>query len=311
MKKCLFFFSLVCLFFAASMSSYAQRDNLKYKLRYTYDTTATYVVTLVDGNELSGHVVEKGNTYIVLKSSGIGEVTLPLDKILSIVLAETGKSVIPSKYINPFANHYFVGPSALPVKKGEAYYQNTYLFINTIGVGITDHLSVSAGAEILSFIGGRSLSSRHVFYVAPKMTTSISDKWSIAGGGVLIGTASFGSSGRSPLYTGYLYGVLTRGTRKANVSLGLSSWLIDGASRDRFLFYTLSGSLQVNKHLALQTENWIGGSKHNVFDSEVIYSYGIRIFAEKLAFDFGFFNNPDIAQYIPLGIPFGSLSAKF
>lgn len=43
---------------------------------------------------------------------------------------------------NPNATRYLFAPSAIPLKKGEGYYQNFYILGNAVNYGITDNFSL-------------------------------------------------------------------------------------------------------------------------------------------------------------------------
>jgi hypothetical protein len=61
---------------------------------------------------------------------------------------------------------------------------------------------------------------------------------------------------------------------------------------------------------ALITENWLI-SPPNSQSKVPLISYGARFFGKKIAVDFAFVNNKDIAQSIFIGVPYIDFVVKF
>src|SRR5690606_40799713 len=60
------------------------------------------------------------------------------------------------RFPNPIPSRHFVSGSAIPLKAGELYIQNTCLFVHSVAVGITDNIAAGAGLEPFSVLIGRS-----------------------------------------------------------------------------------------------------------------------------------------------------------
>jgi hypothetical protein len=43
---------------------------------------------------------------------------------------------------NPNATRYLFGPTAIPLKKGEGYYQNTYIILQSFNIGVSNNFSI-------------------------------------------------------------------------------------------------------------------------------------------------------------------------
>lgn len=108
------------------------------------------------------------------------------------------------QFDNPHPTRYFFGPSAIPLKKGERYYQNAYVLANSVQYGINDNFSIGGGAVI-----------PFAFFITPKWGYQVASKWHL-GYGMLAATSfikdmNFGLA--------VAYGSATYGTKEHNVTL--------------------------------------------------------------------------------------------
>lgn len=76
---------------------------------------------------------------------------------------------------NNHTNHgkYLFGNSAIPLDKGQGYYQNNFLIANSVAVGLSDHIAVGAGLELISFIEPDILFDSPIYQVHIGYATSI------------------------------------------------------------------------------------------------------------------------------------------
>lgn len=201
---------------------------------------------------------------------------------------------------NPHATRYLFGPSAMNLERGEMYYQNTWLFLNSFNVGVTDHFSIGGGLEFLTtFISLAEGEFNPAFIITPKFGYQVAEK-AHAGGGVLL--AKFPGSELS----GIAYGVGTLGSLDKNFTGGLGWGFIEGSFVLRPVI-TFSTMLRMSRKTAFVSENWLVPT--NGYYG--IFSYGIRFFSENIAVDVALLNNRDIASFLVVGLPFVSFTFKF
>ncbi|MFM7340359.1 MAG: hypothetical protein ACKO2H_09630, partial [Bacteroidota bacterium] len=171
-----------------------------------------------------GSVIEKNERELTIMTDEGTKITILLSNILDI--RAIPKNLIQDGeywYPNPNDSRYLFAPSAFNLKKGEGYYQNTYLFINSFNYGITDNFSMGLGFEFLSTFGSLGNGSFDpIFFVTPKYSTQVSENMRV-GVGVLVGkiTDNIGGFGVS-------YGLVTYGNPEHNATLGLGFGLFDG-----------------------------------------------------------------------------------
>ena len=292
---------ILTIFFTMIVCSASTVFGQKTFISYPFDTTKTYIIELHDGSRFIGNFLQKDSISIVIKTSSIPKIEIPIQKIKSIEKVDplnlkNGIYWFP----NPNATRYLFSPSAFTLKKGEGYYQNTYLLLNSFNVGITDHISIGGGLEILSTFG----EGDPIFFITPKVGFNVVDKFNIGGGVLYASTPSFGSGNRSSL--GIVFGIGTYGSIDHNITGGLGWGFVEGEFESRPII-TVSGMTRISKKTALVTENWFIPTD-NYYG---IISYGIRFFGEKLAVDLAFINNSDIAEIIFIGIPYVDFVVKF
>ncbi|MFM7156967.1 MAG: hypothetical protein ACKO0Y_04050, partial [Bacteroidota bacterium] len=249
-----------------------------------------------------GSVIEKNERELTIMTDEGTKITILLSNILDI--RAIPKNLIQDGeywYPNPNDSRYLFAPSAFNLKKGEGYYQNTYLFINSFNYGITDNFSMGLGFEFLSTFGSLGNGSFDpIFFVTPKYSTQVSENMRV-GVGVLVGkiTDNIGGFGVS-------YGLVTYGNPEHNATLGLGFGLFDGQLRSDPVI-TISGMTRLSRRISLVTENWF-------FPADVyrgIISYGIRFFGETMSVDLALINNDDFTEIFPIGIPYVDFVVKF
>jgi hypothetical protein len=270
------------------------------------DTTLTksvvgkrWIVETRDGSIIQGIFMGQTERGIRLQTDSAGEVLIPHQQIKSTKIFDDSR-IRDGEYWfeNPNATRYLFSPSAFSLKKGEAYYQNTYLVLNSFNVGITDNITMGGGFEFISTFTGTP-----AFYITPKATFEINDKWR-AGGGLLYANVIGIDSDFSGLGIGY--GIVTYGNTDDNATLGMGYGFVDGELSSKPVI-TLSGMKRLSKRIGLVSENWLVPTDGYYG----VLSYGIRFMGERLTVDLAFINNPDIAQEIFIGIPYVDFVIKF
>jgi hypothetical protein len=281
-----------------------------FQLGYSQDTNnkQVYRVTLNDKSSYIGEITEETASTLVLINQTTGVKTeLPTTQIQKKeLLSESSIKNNEYWFENPNATRYLFGPSAFNLKKGEGYYQNTMLLLNSFNVGITDYFSIGGGIEFLStFITLSEGNFNPIIYFTPKVGFSVADNIHVGGGVLIASIPQFGETTNSGL--GVLYGLGTYGNLDHNVTATIGWGSVDGDAFNKPLI-TVSGMTRVAKKTALVTENWLIPTDSSY---EPMFSYGVRFFGENMAIDLAFINNWDIAQSLLIGIPYVNFVVKF
>ncbi len=208
---------------------------------------------------------------------------------------------------NPSYNRYFLGQSAKPLRKGEGYYQNVWVFFNAAHYGITRNITIGGGFEFLSTFAAQTpiffLSAKAGFHLGKRSSAGATIRYlniaNLSGnddietdlaGGVLLGTAQY-----------------TYGTNDHNMTGGIGYGMAAGEAADRPVF-VLSGQTRTGRRFGLLSENYIIPVNDGI---EAIFIYGMRFMGERISFDLVFLNHPEIAKVIFIGIPMVDFVFKF
>lgn len=198
-----------------------------------------YKIKLINGTIYIGKLQSiKGEKIVFIEESGL-TFSLCIDHILKVY--DVSKKGVASQ---PNSTRYFFAPSALPVPKGEGYYQNAYLLSNSVSFGVTDRYTMGGGVVIPL-----------AFYVTPKYSFVHSDKWSTSIG-IIAGTSLIGDN----VYGGVPYGLVTYGESNYNISYGIGAGgvFVDGEwQTTQQPFHTINGMIYLNRKFQLVSENWI------------------------------------------------------
>lgn len=252
------------------------------------------LLTTNDGKTFTGMILSQNDKEITIKTESLGNVTISKNKISNIKMFEQ-EQIVNGKYFlpNPHPTRYFFGPSAIPLEKGESYYQNAYVLANSVQTGITDHFSIGGGI-VIPFL----------FFVTPKVGFKVADKVHI-GAGILAATTV---SSNIPFGIGVAYGSVTFGSKENNFTIN-AGW---GALKQENYnnqtntykrawelskkpMFTFSGMVRVAQKCSLVSENWVFATKdyNDMYASFNSYSYnyhavisgGLRLMGEKNSFD--------------------------
>jgi hypothetical protein len=203
------------------------------------------------------------------------------------------------QFENPHPTRYFFGPSAIPLRKGERYYQNAYVLSNSIQYGLSDHFSIGGGAVI-----------PFAFFITPKLGWKVGPKWHLGTG--LLAASSFIQGVNFGVAVAY--GSATYGTKEHNVTLN-AGWgavkqqdqnLVYNWRGARRPMFSISAMTRIANRMMLVTENWLFTLREYNFQNETygmqnqaIFTGGLRFMGEKNSFDFGLVVPSSQAVVIP------------
>ncbi len=257
------------------------------------------ILTTNDGKTFTGILVSHDATEVRLKTESLGELTISNSKVRDIKLVEKEQMVGGRYYFtNPHPTRYFFGPSAIPLAKGEGYYQNAYLLANSVQVGVSDNFSMGGGVVI-----------PFMFFITPKFGYKVGEKVYL-GGGLLAATTIISDI---PFGIAVGYGTLTIGNNENSFTVN-AGW---GAMKEEDYTYdpvssnststikwnmakrpmfSLSGMVRLAPKVAMITENWFFATKNydNIYplytdDYEYkyksVFTFGFRIMGENNSFD--------------------------
>jgi len=270
-----------------------------------------WIFNLKDGSKLTGVIADKNDTVTIIETENFGKLNVQNDKIVSLKEFDDASITNVGKiwFRNPNATRYLIGPSAIPLKKGEGYYQNIYGAINSWNIGLTKNFSMGGG-----LVGPLGI------YVTPKLAFKINDLVHL-GVGILYAN-SFFPIGRQNFGFGMGYGMMTFGNHDHNLTVsggvGFASFLGKTYSQN-LPTISISGATRIARKFSIVSENWFVPFKNDVFAQgdvgdhhELFFSYAARFMGETSTFDFGFVNTPaliDAGWFV--GIPYLGFVIRF
>ena len=267
------------------------------------DYSDLYKLEFKDGTVLTGSILSETDSVMEFFIDDIGTLTISKDHVKSVIPLEvTGRRGKAYWYKNPHATRLLFAPTAIPLKRGEGYYQNIYVLVNMFNYGVLNNLSIGGGFDIITMFARIDGEWNPMLNFNVKTAFKVADKFHAGAGGMYVTLPGEFSSG-------ILYGVGTYGSYNSNLTFGLGWGFVDGTFEKK-PFIMFGGMARLAERLWLVSENWIapvdGGTYYNIF------SYGIRIASPRVAVDIAFLNNKDIFENaLVLGIPYVDVVIKF
>ncbi|MFA6402799.1 MAG: hypothetical protein WCX31_14445 [Salinivirgaceae bacterium] len=273
------------------------------------------ILTTNDGKVFTGMIISLNEIEVTFKTETLGDLTISKSKIRDIKIVEK-EQIVNGKYFfpNPHPTRYFFGPSAIPLKKGEGYFQNAWILANSAQVGLSDNFSIGGGMVIPV-----------LFFVTPKVGFKVAEKVHIGGGILFASTFSTVES----FGMGVGYGSITLGSNENNFTLSAGWGMSKQENYNEQTFtstyswefakrpiITFSGMVRIAPKMALVTENWVVSIPETDYNTnETTYPYytiisaGFRFMKEKNSFDFGL--ALPIIDGETVGIPYVDYVFKF
>lgn len=275
------------LFFAICGQALAQTNS-------AIADSSVYLVQTNDGNEYTGILISDNGNEIILKTKNIGEIKILKSNMESMQLVSASEIKGDQIWTHTAQDaRYFFAPNGYGLRKGEGYYQNTFLFFNQVSYGFTNNFTMGLGMIPLFLFAGAPTP----VWLTPKVQFPlIKDKLNI-GGGALIGTilGLDTEEGGSNSF-GIAYGTITAGSRNSNISFGLG-YGFAGGEWGNYPSINFSGMVRISERWYLVTENYLfdGGTS-----SAGVFSGGARCMFKKCSIDFAVLEVGADGTYYPV-----------
>lgn len=275
------------------------------------ETGIIYRVTTKSGSNYVGKLNSATGNGLSLETSVAGKVAIPFETIRNV--ERMGKSGVTRQADLPASAQaefvlYHTLPSAIPLNRDEFYYRNVELFINSIGYGVNDHLTIGGG--VVSFI---------IPYIRANAGWEVSTN-NYVGGGVIASAGFFG------LGFGGVGGfaTYTHGTPEKHISasVGYGAFLASGISEmPESPLLNISGLIKVGRRAVIVSENWIVPRvpAYTYTPTGTIRSYNtysahsviMRVMGVNRTWEFGVMGSPQLAQNNVFFLPYIGYMFRF
>jgi hypothetical protein len=255
-------------------------------------------ITLTDGTQIQGTILRQDKTHITIATSSGLEVKVPRDSIVSTRNIKSSNGALTRS--DPNYSRLMFAPTGRPLRRGQGYWSNYYIFFPGITYGLTNQISMTAGLSVFPGLGlGDQLLS-----LAPKIALSQNDDFALSAGTLYMSISDEGGGGMA-----FLVG--TKGSPDKSFTAGLGLGYInekdepvDFAAHPVIL---LGSNIRLSDSLALVSENWFITGENLGLDEQPI-GIALRFFGKDLAVDLGAII---IGKVIKEGFPIPWLSAVY
>ncbi|MCC5907337.1 MAG: hypothetical protein JJU13_14085 [Balneolaceae bacterium] len=257
------------------------------------DSNKTVEITLADRSTLIGNIISVDDNELELRKDAT-RIFVQLSQIRSIREVDlTRKGAL--WFENPNNSRLFFSPTARPLKKGDGYYQNIYVFFNNFAYAATDNIAVTAGFTLLPTVR----LTEQLYFLTGKFGMEVSPN-NYLGGGLGLATAGGADEGLVIGYANY-----TRSFHRASLTGGVAGFTLSDSDAGTYAFY-FGGDYRVSQRVALVTENFIFPESPDPFG----ISYGVRLMGQRMSFDLAYFQ-PGLGSDVGFGIPYVDVVINF
>ena len=262
-----------------------------------------YKIELLDGTQLTGKILYEHDSIIVLELVDLGELSLHKSKIDKLIPIDAPSSLKKSLWFsNPHATRLLFAPTAIPLKKGEGYYQNIYIVGNMFNYGVLDNLSIGAGFDFITMFGTPSGEWNPILNFNAKTGFKVHNNVHIGAGAIYVTQLNNFSAGLP-------YALGTFGSYNSNFTSGVGWGFVDETFEEK-PFIMLGGMIRCSEKIWFITENWITPLGENE-QYYLAVSYGLRFSGKRMCVDLAFINSKDIIEALIIGIPYVDFVIKF
>ena len=259
-----------------------------------------YIYEFRDGTTIIGTFIKDESGNIFIDDLQGNETYIPRVMVAQIHEV-TDQNLIGDEYWFPnlHDSRYFFSPTAFGLEEGQGYYSHSYWILWQAQYGITDNFSIGGGTTPLG--APTTINMKYSFNVGKKLNA--------AAGWFYVGDLLGVSGGNISSLINMPYGVITKGNKENNFTLGLGFSLSDDLNISERTVLNLGGTFRASKRFSIVFEAWV----FNAFDGQanILGGPGIRYFrkinrvtakngAGASTFDFQLLFNPDFDGLLPM-----------
>jgi len=244
-------------------------------------TPTKYLISMVDKSiEYIGEI-EKGTKDSIWINVGEEQLSFHIEEITTIQPIDEEHAY---ENYERCAARYVLAPSAMGLKRDEAYYQNLFIFGSLFNVGVTDNFSMTGGVLLPLIVYGELVS-----YYTPKFSVQIKPKLHFGTG--MVGGFSLDIFDFEP-YEFMLvpFANMTIGDVNNNVTIGFGYGIEDWESQNEVTARMLAVKFKPLKRVSIVSENTMMFKDDSFIRERGNRYFGfhvLRYFKRKNSFDIG------------------------
>ncbi|MYC73316.1 MAG: hypothetical protein F4X17_21665 [Gemmatimonadetes bacterium] len=231
-------------------------------------------ISLNDGTQLEGTIIQETETHILVETLAGLEVKVPRASIVSIEKHHASAFSRP----DPNYTRLMFSPTGRPLRRGDAYFFNHYVFFPGMAYGLTDHFTLSGGVSVLPGVG----LNEQLLSVAPKLGFYTSDEVSLSAG-VLYMRIEDDAGGMA-------FVVGTKGSPDKSFTCGIGLGYIAEEGEDvdfaEHPVLLLGGNIRLSESMSIVSENWLITGGDFKLDQQPL-GLALRFLGTKIAVDAG------------------------
>ena len=236
-------------------------------------------VALTDGTVLTGGIVEESEDSITILTPAQFTAAIPRSSIVSVTPVRGHMVAGVHQRFDPNYSRLMFAPTGRPLRQGDGYFSDYYVFFPGVSYGLTDRLSLTAG---LSVFPGAGL-DQQVLTLAPRYGLYVSDELAVSVGTLYMTVAGEGSVGIA-----FAAGSAGPPDKCLTVGVGLgyakeAGHTVDWANHPVIL---VGGNVRLSNSVALVSENWFITGEGLGLEGQPL-GIALRFFGERLAVDVG------------------------
>jgi len=238
---------------------------------------------LSDGSVLKGRI--ESETEDSLKFVTSAGIKLNVPKSIVIARSVAHGKVVEGKFqrSDPNYTRLLFTPTGRPLRKGEGYFTDYYVFFPGVAYGLTNNLSIMAGISVMPGVG----LGEQMLFIAPRYGMEFSEQFALSGGFLYM---SFGGE----FAAGLAFATGTYGPQEKCFTGGIGmgfTYAENDMGNKKFEFakhpiLVWGGNIRLSNSISLVSENWIITGEN--FDMGFQpFSVALRFFGEHIAVDVG------------------------
>ncbi len=272
MSKLLFYLVFFCFVVVNSCSAHATDATVEVPVEQVS-------ILLKGGTIIKGVILEQQTDKMLVRTREGLEINIDQGSIVSITPLHGRFIGDEFVHYDPNYTRLLFGPTGRPLKKGEGYFADYYVFFPSISYGFTDRFSLMAGMSLFPGVGF----GKQVKYFAPRYAVHQSKNSATSVG--FLNLLVNGNNSAGIAFASHTRGKVDKSFTAA-IGFGYLKEESESVDFSELPIIMLGGNIRINNYTAFITENWLPMG----FDlglKQYPFTVALRFFSDNMAVDLG------------------------